>query len=200
VIIPFAEGQRALEGLYLTGEGPEAPGAVVAPPHPLMGGSMDHPVVSEVAFACQAAGIASLRFNWRGVGASSGEPSGRPEDLAEDFSSAVTQLEETLPGSLLAAGYSAGAAAAVLAARRHPRIRRLVLVAPPLAMLDRAALADFPGSVLILTGECDEWSPPAEAQRLAASLPRGAFQSVPGADHFFVTGLADIARALASWL
>ena len=49
MIIPFAEGQHVLEGLYLAGEGPEAPGAVVAPPHPLMGGSMDHPVVSEVA-------------------------------------------------------------------------------------------------------------------------------------------------------
>jgi alpha/beta superfamily hydrolase len=200
VIIPFADGERALEGLYLAGEGPEAPGAVVAPPHPLMGGSMDHPVVSEIAYACQAAGIASLRFNWRGVGASSGEASGAPEDLAADFSSAVSQLEDTLPGSLLAAGYSAGAAAAVLAAGRHRRIRRLVLVAPPLAMLDRAALAEFAGSVLILTGERDPWSPPAEAERLAASLPRGGFQLVPEADHFFATGLADIARALSAWL
>ena len=41
---------------------------------------MQSPVVNEIAYACQKAGIASLRFDWRGVGASAGEPSGSAGD------------------------------------------------------------------------------------------------------------------------
>ena len=44
--------------------------AVVAPPHPEYGGSLDNPVVNELAYALYQEGFASLRFNWRGVGAS----------------------------------------------------------------------------------------------------------------------------------
>ena len=68
-----------LEGIYLAGTDEVGMGAVVAPPFPLMGGSMDHPVVSEIAYACSGGGLSALRFNWRGVGGSPGVPSGRPE-------------------------------------------------------------------------------------------------------------------------
>ena len=70
VAIPLADASLALEGIYVAGANGDASGAVVAPPHPLFGGSMDSPVVNEVAWACRTAGLASLRFNWRGVGAS----------------------------------------------------------------------------------------------------------------------------------
>ena len=67
----------ALEGLFLPVPTlPECGGGLVAAPHPLMGGSMDSPVATELAFALEQAGLASLRFNWRGVGGSAGSPSG----------------------------------------------------------------------------------------------------------------------------
>ena len=69
-----------LEGLQLPVQG-SLGGAVIAPPHPLYGGSMESPVVSEIALACEHAGLDSLRFNWRGVGASQGAQSG-DADLA----------------------------------------------------------------------------------------------------------------------
>ena len=65
VAIPLGSDGAALEGIYLSGPDGAASGAVVAPPHPLYGGSMDSPVVNEIAYACQKAGHASLRFNWR---------------------------------------------------------------------------------------------------------------------------------------
>ena len=104
-------------------------------------------------------------------------------------------LEESVAGPLVAAGYSYGAAIAVRAAARHPRIRRLLLVSPPTLLLDRAALESFPGAVLIVTAERDEYAPPASLEALADALARGTFHLVPGADHFYQLGLAEISRA-----
>src|SRR5271166_3947152 len=87
----------ALEGLFLHAAGPSRGGAVVAPPHPLYGGSMENPVVSELAFVCARAGLASLRFNWRGVGASSGVPSGALADAADDYAAALSHLRDSVP-------------------------------------------------------------------------------------------------------
>ena len=49
VTIPVADGDVVLEGIYMAEEDDDASGAVIAPPHPQMGGSMDSPVVNEVA-------------------------------------------------------------------------------------------------------------------------------------------------------
>ena len=193
-------GELALEGIFLAGVNAESAGAVVAPPHPLFGGSMENPVCNELAYACCDAGIASLRFNWRGVGASAGQPSGEASDAEEDYGAASRYLAETVEGPLLAAGYSYGAATAVRFARSQPRVRRLLLVAPPFPILDREALGAFPGSVLVIGAGQDHFSPAEELRELVESLPRGTFHLAPEADHFFMTGLAEIPRAAREWL
>lgn len=190
----------ALEGVYRSGADPAGVGVVVAPPFPLLGGSMDHPVVSEIAHACGEAGAATLRFNWRGVGASAGVPSGSAADGDADTSAAVRFVEESVAGPLLAAGYSFGAVMALRAAARHPRIRRLLLVSPPQQLLDGAALRDFPGSLLLVTGQRDEYAPPAALEPLVADLARAAFHVVPDADHFFGEGLGEIGRVVAGFV
>jgi hypothetical protein len=189
-----------LEGIFIRGDGPEAPGAVIAPPHPLYGGSMSSPVVGEVAWACQRAGYATLRFEWRGVGASSGTPSGEAADADADYAAALAHLADTVEGPLLAAGYSFGAAAALRVAAASPRVRRLLLVAPPAALLDARALAGFRGQTLLLTGQHDTYAPPAALEALLADAARCSLQVIPEADHFFQAGLAGISRAVAGWL
>ena len=190
----------ALEGLYMAGSDLEAGGVVIAPPHPLYGGSMDSPVVSEIAWAASRAGLASLRFNWRGVGASGGTPSGDAEDARADYAAALEQLGSTVPGRLVAAGYSFGAAAAVRAAASDARVRGLVLVAPPPALLDRAALEARPLDVLIVTGEHDAIAPPAALEAIAHELPSARFVQIDEADHFFGAGLVEIGAAVTQWL
>ena len=69
-------GSPVLEGLFLAAD-VDGTGAVVAAPHPQMGGSMDHPVLGEVARVCSQAGVASLRVNWRGAGGSAGRSAAR---------------------------------------------------------------------------------------------------------------------------
>jgi alpha/beta superfamily hydrolase len=193
------EAGEALEGLFIAGD-PDAGGAVIAPPHPLYGGSMDSPVVSELAWAATKAGLASLRFNWRGVGGSTGAPSGDLALGAADFGAALLHLGRTIEGPLVAAGYSFGAAAAVLAAAAQPRVRRLVLVAPPPSLLDVDVLRARERDVLLLAGEHDAIAPPAALEALARDLPRARFVLLEDADHFFAAGLAQLTTEVASWL
>lgn len=199
IAIALPGSDRALEGIFVRGAGPEPGGAVIAPPHPLYGGSMDSPVVTELAWASRRAGYASVRFNWRGVGASAGEPSGSAADADADYRAALDYLADTVPGPLIAAGYSFGAAAAVRAAAASPRVRRLLLVAPPPALLERAALEGFGGQVLALVGEEDTLAPAAELDPLFPGGPR-RLERIPGGDHFFMVGLSEIGRLAAEWL
>ncbi|MEE9609032.1 MAG: alpha/beta fold hydrolase [Myxococcota bacterium] len=200
VTIAVGDGGLVLEGLYVAGVDAESGGAVIAPPHPLYGGSMESPVVSELAYACEKSGLASLRFNWRGVGASGGESSGEAGDADADTDASLVQLEETVEGPIVACGYSFGAAAALRVAVRRLRVRRLVLVSPPVSLLDRDALAQLPCGLLLVTGEADAIAPPADLAAIGRRLEHARFEAVPDADHFFAMGLATVGRVVSDWL
>ncbi len=203
IALPDREGQldRVLDDLYRVGEGPETGGAVIAPPHPLYGGSFESPVVTEIAFACEKAGIASLRFNWRGIGASTGQRSGAPEDALEDYDAALDFLEDSVSPPLVAAGYSFGAATAVVAAERTT-VRRLVLVAPPPSMLDRALIENFKGKIFIAVGDCDTLASASKLAAIAEDLDHVRFVQLDQTDHFFVSGpgLKLLQQELSAWL
>jgi alpha/beta superfamily hydrolase len=191
---------ETLEGIYLAPAPGVEGGAVLAPPHPLYGGSLDSPVLTELAWACTKTGLASLRFNWRGVGASAGEPSGRAADADADYGSALDHLAETVAGPLVAGGYSFGSAAALRAARSSARIERLLLVAPPPALVAPAAIAGSGRRTLVLVGEYDPIAPARELAAACERAPQVELHVIPHADHFFVEGLAEIARLAAPWL
>src|SRR5678816_1332155 len=115
------------------GSGPRVLG-VVCHPHPLYGGTMQNKVVHTLARAMQEVGAATVRFNFRGVGASTGtHDEGRGEI---DDAAAVAQWARRRwrCERLWLAGFSFGAAVALQAA---PRLapERLVTVAPPVARL-----------------------------------------------------------------
>jgi alpha/beta superfamily hydrolase len=200
VAIPAAEPVMALDGIYVAGAPGVGGGALVAPPHPLYGGSMDSPVVNELAHACGSAGLASLRFDWRGIGASGGSPSGEGSDAEADVAAALAHLEQTVEGDLVGCGYSFGAVAVLRAARDRPRVRRLVLVSPPSQLLAGEALASWRRPMLLVTGDRDGFAPPAELEALVRGVPALRLQVVEGADHFFVDGLAAVGRAVSEWL
>ena len=191
---------ETLEGIFQGGASPASRGLLLAPPHPLYGGSLESPVLSELAWAAAQTGLASLRFNWRGVGASAGAPSGVAGDADADYASALDQLAETVAGPLVAGGYSFGSAAAVRAARTEGRVDRLLLVAPPPTLVAPVAIAASGLRALVLVGEYDTLAP---ARDLAAAFEGAAqveLHVIPHADHFFLEGLAEIGRSAAAWL
>ena len=199
-VIALSGTDAALEGLHVPAADELAPGAVIAPPHPLYGGSMDSPVVTEIAHACARAGLASLRFNWRGVGASAGEVTGDSEVARADYMASLDWLEETVSGSITACGYSFGAATAVRSVASRPRVRRLLLIAPPPSMLDRRALEEFTGEVLVAVGDSDAYAPWQTLEDLVESLPRSRFELLEGADHFLIKSLAEVGRVAGGFL
>ena len=194
---------ESLEGIFQAGESAAARGVVLAPPHPLYGGSLESPVLSELAWAAAQAGLASLRFNWRGVGASAGEPSGDSADAHADYGSAVEHLAETVSGPLVLGGYSFGSAAAVRAAATSAtaaRVTGLLLVAPPPALVAPARIAASGLPTLVLVGEYDTLAPARELVAAFSGAHQVALHVIPHADHFFLEGLAEIGRSAVEWL
>jgi alpha/beta superfamily hydrolase len=200
--LPDLASGSSLDGLWLParGEGGPRGGAIVAAPHPLMGGSMDSPVATEVGIATSDAGYASLRFNWRGVGGSAGRPSGEVRDADVDYVAALAFMKESVEGPILACGYSWGALAAARVGLEDPRVRKLVLVAPPPDGLDASRLAEGGKPALVIAGDRDAYVPePALRERLEG-LADVEIVVLDGVDHFFMSGLDEVGHAVRRWL
>ncbi len=194
VTVPVQDEGLVLEGVWQSGD---APGAVVAPPHPLYGGSFDSPVVNEIAHALYRQGSASLRFNWRGVGGSQGSATGELGSAERDYRAALELVVENSGAPVTAAGYSFGAVAALRLALNDRRVGKLVLVAPPVEMIKALHLELLNQPVRVLVGGCDEFAPADELSELFSRLPAARVGVIADADHFFVqTGLGELARQL----
>ncbi|MEM7287106.1 MAG: alpha/beta hydrolase, partial [Actinomycetota bacterium] len=83
-------------------------GVVITHPHPTYGGSMHTPVPAALFQRAQELGLTALRFNFRGVGASSGtHDEGRAE--RRDVEAAVAHVASLTEAPLLLTGWSFGA-------------------------------------------------------------------------------------------
>jgi hypothetical protein len=156
--------------------------AVLAHPHPLFGGTMDNKVVQTMARAMLQLGYRTVRFNFRGVGATAGthdEGRGESDDLL-----AVIAAQRLTGLPLVLGGFSFGAYVTTLAAARledGQRAERLLLVGPS---TQRARPADVPDDSVVIHGEADDVVP------LAATLDWARPQHLPvivmpGVGHFF---------------
>lgn len=182
---------------------PDARGDIVAVcchPHPLYGGAMQNKVVHTLARSCQDQGITSVRFNFRGVGASKGaydDGAGESEDAA---AVADWAKRETGASRLWSLGFSFGGFVAYRLATLRD-VSLLVTVAPPVQRFDFTKLAVPRCPWLVLQGDADElvdhervlaWtksvSPPPEVRILA------------GAEHFFHGRLTEMRTVLGAWL
>src|SRR5687768_18050842 len=128
VTIPLPGG-ITLEGALALPPGAEA-GVVICHPHPRYGGDMDSPVVLTAIDACMGQGLATLRFNFRGVGDSGGGwDEGRGE--RDDVRAALAHLRGLLgsPARVGLAGYSFGAAMSAAVAAGGEPLAGLALIA-----------------------------------------------------------------------
>jgi alpha/beta superfamily hydrolase len=183
----------ALEALVETPAEPLDAVAVVCHPHPLHGGTMHNKVTYTVARAFNRLGVSSVRFNFRGVGASAGHYAEGSGEL-EDALAVVSWAERARPdAALYLGGFSFGAAVALRAAERRVPLG-LVTVALPVARL--AAESRSPDCRwLLVHGERDEIVPLDEVRQWLGTLSRpGKLVVVSEATHFFhgkLNALAD---------
>ncbi len=159
--------------------------ALLCHPHPLHGGTMDNKVVQTLARALVPLGFTTLRFNFRGIGASAGqwaEGQGEIDDALAVLAAHRQPGQPLVLGGFSFGGYVATQAAARLAALGPEQTaRRLVLVAPAVTNFVAAAV---PTDTVLVQGELDDVVPMqavldwARPQQLPVTV-------LPGAGHFF---------------
>lgn len=193
-------GLLRLEGVLTlpVGTGP-FPGVAIAHPHPLRGGNMDNNVVMALQQGALAAGLAVLRFNFRGVGRSQGAH-GNGEDEQADVRAAVEFLstQAEIDASRIAlAGYSFGARVTLRTAGSIGGVKRVFVVAPP--MRD-AVLEPVPACPIeVMVGDRDQVTM-GDLPAYQAALPAGvALQVVPGVDHFWWGSEYELTTAAAAF-
>jgi uncharacterized protein len=188
-----------LEALLALPESPSA-GLVVCHPHPLYGGDMHNPVVVRASEVAQGLGLATLRFNFRGVGASTGvHDEGKGEQ--DDVLAALDMLAARLPAGrqLGLAGYSFGSwvSARVVAAGRD--LPALALIAPPLGLYDLDFLERVPLHTLLVAGNRDPFCPVEAIERVGKRLNRPV-EIIEGAQHFFLGQLFPLSGVVERWI
>jgi alpha/beta superfamily hydrolase len=160
--------------------------AVVCHPHPLYGGTMDSKVVFRLGRGLQLAGLAVLRFNFRGVKRSEGEHHGEGGEVL-DMGAAIDWMVARHPGvEVWGGGFSFGSRTAAQRALVDPRVKRLVLVALPVLAFDCSYFARVEQPALVVMGEKDTYGTAAELRRQFPELPpRVEVVEIAGAAHFF---------------
>ena len=158
---------------------------VLCHPHPQYGGTMRSIVISALFEALPRAGVACLRFNFRGVEGSAGaHDEGRAEQL--DVRAAVDTMSLAFPEPpLILTGWSFGADMAL--STLHDHIVGWYAIAPPLRFAsDFSAVANDARPKLLALAEHDEFRPPESVLEEVARWTATRAEIVPGASHFFV--------------
>lgn len=196
--VQFASDDLTLVGKYRSSD--TQTGVVITHPHPQYGGEMHNPVVEAIARAYQNCGLATLRFNFRGVGMSTGRfDEGRGE--THDVLAALAYLKDQgIPKPALA-GYSFGARINANIDARTADLDHMLMVAPPVAFMPFDAAASLPALELVLAGEQDEFGPAGMVASLAAQWnPRARVEILAGADHFLFGHLDQITAIIKTFL
>ncbi|ANB16212.1 alpha/beta hydrolase [Dokdonella koreensis] len=174
--------------------------AVICHPHPLQGGTMHNKVVTILERALRELGLATVRFNFRGVGASAGtfdEGNGESDDLA----AIVDWVRRVRPSDAVwLAGFSFGSYVALRNARRLDAAA-LVTVAPPVGRWDFDPIELPACPWLVVQGEEDEVVDPAAVFAWIETLKQPPhLVRMPETGHFFHRRLMDLRGLLKNAL
>ncbi len=187
-----------LEALYRELQDPDGV-AVVCHPHPLGGGSLHNKVVFRAARGLEAANVATLRFNFRGVGASAGvHDEGDGEQ--DDFNAALNWLLKKHPRKIVfAGGFSFGSWVASRAGCERPEVDALFLIGTPVNKYDFGYLHHCDKPMLILHGTQDEHGDVNKVEQLGQHVRNAETVIVTGADHFFSKQIEAVEETLRTW-
>jgi len=174
------------------------PAAVVCHPHPQFGGTMHNKVVHAAAEALVRLGMATLRFNFRGVGRSGGTHDGGVGEQ-DDLRAVLDHLATRYPDApLLVAGYSFGSFVGLQVGCGDSRVKALIGIAAPMGLYNFGFLQQCDKPLTFVHGESDPFAPLGLVLTLAAALPGGAgVLPIKGAAHGFQGHLDELAECVA---
>ncbi|MEO6171946.1 MAG: alpha/beta fold hydrolase [Arenimonas sp.] len=170
--------------------------AIICHPNPPDGGTLHNKVVTMCARALNEHGIATVRFNFRGVGQSEGKFDNGRGEVLDLMAVAEWAHQANREASLWLAGFSFGSWVALLGARQLP-VKQMISIAPPVGLRDFSGVLPPPCPWLLIQGEEDEvvsapgvlaW---AESQKPAPQIIR-----MPDTGHFFHRRLIDLRGAI----
>lgn len=195
ILVPGPAG--ALQALH----GPSSQhtiGVVVCHPHPLFDGSMLNKVVATVIRSAAGLGLPTLRFNFRGVGASEGEhDQGRGEQ--EDVLAVLDYVQQTFGWQqILLVGFSFGAGMACLVAPRvADRLNGLFMIAPAVHHFAAPSALPFEFETFVYMGDADEVVPFDEVEQwVERVVPMPEMTIFSDGGHFFHGRLTDLKASL----
>ena len=169
---------------------------VICHPHPLHGGTMHNKVVTILERSMRELGLRTVRFNFRGVGASAGvhdDGHGETEDL---FAVSAWVRQARPADSLWLGGFSFGAWVALRAAQKL-QLGQLVSIAPPVQRFGFGDLAHPRCPWLVIQGDADEVVDFAAVRAWVDSLsPAPDFKVMEQAGHYFHGRLLDLRKLL----
>lgn len=195
-------GELTLEGmLQVPGGSSPFPCVVVCHPHPLHGGDMENNVVIALCYALCEKEIASLRFNFRGVGKSEGSFGGGIAER-EDVKAAIALVasrEEVDPERIGLCGYSFGAIPSFLGALSE-QIQAIAAISPPLALSPLYGLKEYSRPKLLISGSEDNFTSPQAFEAFFESLPKPKeHEVIDGADHSWEGHEDEVGERVASF-
>jgi uncharacterized protein len=174
--------------------------ALVAHPHPLGGGTMHNKVVYRAAAGLVEAGLVTLRFNFRGVGLSTGTHNeGRGE--RDDVRTALDYLTENYPGQEITfAGFSFGSRFGAETVLDDARVPRLISLGTPVDKYDYSFLQKCAKPILFVHGDRDEFGAVENLRkvydRLTCEKELVIFENC---GHFFDKHLVQLKDAVRDW-
>ena len=198
--IPASHGR--LEALVKDPADPARGAAVVCHPHPLHGGTIHTKAVYRAARALNDAGLVALRFNFRGVGASTGS---YDEGIAEraDLETVLDWLEAEYPElPLLAGGFSFGSLVGLSVGADDEHVVSVFGLGLPVDMdrYDYSFLAESAKPVLVVQGENDEFGSGDRVSKLLAPLGTHiTLARIPGSDHYFTDRLDELGATVRGY-
>lgn len=173
---------------------------IVCHPHPLYSGSMNNKVVTTLARAADQVGLATIRFNFRGVGQSQGSY-GNSIGECDDLRAVIQWVKKVLPDVPVGlAGFSFGAYIAAKLANETAQLF-LLSVAPAVNHQNYFELKAITAPWLIIQGDRDEVVPYSEVIHwYQQAAPPAQLTTLAGASHFFHGRLLELQQRVEDFL
>ncbi|MCU1290755.1 MAG: Alpha/beta hydrolase [Acidobacteria bacterium] len=200
LFIPVSHGQ--LEAILKEPAGEAKGVALVCHPHPLGGGTMHNKVVYRAAAGLLDAGLITLRFNFRGVGASTGTHEGDEE--RQDVRAALDYLTENYPDQpITLAGFSFGSRMGTEVGMADERVVRLISIGTPVDKYkDFDYLENLRKPILFVHGDEDEFGSVESLNALVAKVSPNTDTKLivfENCGHFFDNHLTQLKDAIHDW-